>query len=108
MDHAAEKGMVVEKRTTSRKQFTEIELQVKLPNIYHFLKTSYEDDEKGCAIWDGENKKPLCPKPNFQDQFAVPAKKNFHLWEFPLTSSQSIKYNIMFRDGWLGGFVVFR
>jgi hypothetical protein len=35
------------------KQLTEQELQVKLPNIYHFLKTSYADDEKGCAIWAG-------------------------------------------------------
>ena len=28
------------------------ELQVKLPNIYHFLKTSYADDE-GSVIWAG-------------------------------------------------------
>ena len=32
---------------------SEQELQVKLPNIYHFLKTSYADDEKGSAIWAG-------------------------------------------------------
>jgi len=51
VDHATEKGMDVEKRTTSRKQLTEQELQLKLPNIYHFLKISYADDEKGCAIW---------------------------------------------------------
>ena len=35
------------------RHFTEQELQVKLPNIYHFLKTSYADDEKGSAIWAG-------------------------------------------------------
>lgn len=29
------------------------ELQVKLPNIYHFLKTSYADGEKGSMIWAG-------------------------------------------------------
>ena len=34
-------------------QLSEQELQVKLPNIYHFVKTSYADDEKGCAIWAG-------------------------------------------------------
>jgi len=32
---------------------SEQELQVKLPNIYHFVKTSYADDEKGSAIWAG-------------------------------------------------------
>ncbi len=32
---------------------SEQELQVKLPNIYHFLKTSYADDEKGSVIWAG-------------------------------------------------------
>jgi hypothetical protein len=35
------------------KDLTEQELQVKLPNIYHFLKTSYADDEKGSMIWAG-------------------------------------------------------
>jgi len=35
------------------KHLSEQELQVKLPNIYHFLKTSYADDEKGSAIWAG-------------------------------------------------------
>ncbi len=35
------------------KQLTEQELQVKLPNIYNFLKTSYADDEKCNAIWAG-------------------------------------------------------
>ena len=35
------------------KQLSEQELQVKLPNIYHFLKTSYANDEKGSAIWAG-------------------------------------------------------
>ena len=35
------------------KYFTEQELQVKLPSIYHFVKTSYADDEKCCAIWAG-------------------------------------------------------
>jgi hypothetical protein len=35
------------------KQLTEQELQVKLPNIYHFVKTSYADGEKGSAIWAG-------------------------------------------------------
>ena len=35
------------------KYLSEQELQVKLPNIYHFLKTSYADDEKGRAIWAG-------------------------------------------------------
>jgi hypothetical protein len=35
------------------KHLTEQELQVKLPNIYHFLKTSYANDEKGSAIWAG-------------------------------------------------------
>ena len=35
------------------KDLSEQELQVKLPNIYHFLKTSYADDEKGSAIWAG-------------------------------------------------------
>ena len=35
------------------RHLTEQELQVKLPNIYHFLKTSYADDEKGSAIWAG-------------------------------------------------------
>ncbi len=34
------------------KHLTEQELQVKLPNIYHFLKTSYSDDE-GSVIWAG-------------------------------------------------------
>ena len=36
------------------KRLSEKDLQVKLPNIYHFLKTSYADDEKGCAIWAGQ------------------------------------------------------
>jgi len=35
------------------KQLSEQELQVKLPNIYRFLKTSYADGEKGRAIWAG-------------------------------------------------------
>ncbi len=35
------------------RHLTEQELQVKLPNIYHFLKTSYADDEKGSVIWAG-------------------------------------------------------
>ncbi len=35
------------------KNLSENELQVKLPNIYHFLKTSYADDEKGSVIWAG-------------------------------------------------------
>ena len=35
------------------KQLSEQELQVKLPNIYHFVKTSYADDEKGRVIWAG-------------------------------------------------------
>ncbi len=35
------------------KDLSEQELQEKLPNIYHFLKTSYADDEKGRAIWAG-------------------------------------------------------
>jgi len=35
------------------KQLSEQELQVKLPNIYRFLKTSYADGEKGRVIWAG-------------------------------------------------------
>ncbi len=35
------------------KNLSENELQVKLPNIYNFLKTSYSDDEKGRVIWAG-------------------------------------------------------
>ena len=35
------------------KQLSEQELQVKLPNIYRFLKTSYADGKKGWAIWAG-------------------------------------------------------
>lgn len=35
------------------KHLSEQELQVKLPNIYRFLKTSYADDEKGSVIWAG-------------------------------------------------------
>ncbi len=35
------------------KHLCEQELQVKLPNIYRFLKTSYADGEKGRAIWAG-------------------------------------------------------
>ena len=35
------------------KHLSEQELQVKLPNIYHFVKTSYADDEKGRVIWAG-------------------------------------------------------
>jgi len=35
------------------KQLSEQELQVKLPNIYHFVKTSYADGEKGSVIWAG-------------------------------------------------------
>ncbi len=38
---------------TLGKDLSEQELQEKLPNIYHFLKTSYADDEKGRAIWAG-------------------------------------------------------
>ncbi len=37
---------------TLGKDLSERELQVKLPNIYHFLKTSYADDE-GSVIWAG-------------------------------------------------------
>ena len=29
------------------------ELQAKLPDIYHLLKTSYADDEKSGMIWTG-------------------------------------------------------
>ncbi len=35
------------------KHLTEQELQVKLPEIYHFVKTSYADGEKGSVIWAG-------------------------------------------------------
>jgi len=35
------------------KDLSEQELQVKLPNIYRFLKTSYADYEKCNAIWAG-------------------------------------------------------
>lgn len=35
------------------KHLNEQELQVKLPNIYHFVKTSYADDDKGGTIWAG-------------------------------------------------------
>ncbi len=35
------------------KNLSEQELQLKLPNIYHFVKTSYADGEKGSAIWAG-------------------------------------------------------
>jgi len=35
------------------KYLSEHELQEKLPNLYHFLKTSYADDDKGSAIWAG-------------------------------------------------------
>jgi len=35
------------------KDLSEQELQEKLPNIYHFLKTSYADNEKCNAIWAG-------------------------------------------------------
>jgi len=38
---------------TLGKDLSEQELQEKLPNIYHFLKTSYADDGKGRAIWAG-------------------------------------------------------
>ena len=31
----------------------EQELQVRLPNIYHFLKTSYADDGRSGAAWAG-------------------------------------------------------
>ena len=51
------------------------------------------------------SKKPLCPKPNFQAQIAVPVKKSVTYSNFPLTSSQSIRYNVTFRDGWLGVFL---
>ena len=32
---------------------SEQELQVKLPNIYHFLKTSYADDGRSGVVWAG-------------------------------------------------------
>ena len=32
---------------------SEQELQAKLPNIYHFLKTSYADDERSGVVWAG-------------------------------------------------------
>ena len=35
------------------KHLSEKELQAKLPNIYHFVKTSYADGEKGSVIWAG-------------------------------------------------------
>jgi len=35
------------------KHLSEQELQVRLPNIYYFLKTSFADDEKGSVIWAG-------------------------------------------------------
>ena len=35
------------------KHLSEQELQVKLPNIYHFVKTSYADNERGSVIWAG-------------------------------------------------------
>jgi len=35
------------------KHLNEQELQVKLPNIYYFLKTSYADDDRSGAIWAG-------------------------------------------------------
>ena len=35
------------------KHLSEQELQVKLPNIYHFVKTSYADGERDCVIWAG-------------------------------------------------------
>ncbi len=35
------------------KHLSEQELQVKLPNIYHFVKTSYADDDRGDVIWAG-------------------------------------------------------
>ncbi len=38
---------------TLGEDLSEQELQVKLPNIYHFLKTSYADDETGSAVWAG-------------------------------------------------------
>ncbi|MHC4560710.1 MAG: hypothetical protein ACYS80_25810 [Planctomycetota bacterium] len=31
----------------------EQELQVSLPNIYHFLKTSYADDGRSSVVWAG-------------------------------------------------------
>ena len=35
------------------KHLSEQELQVMLPNIYHFLKTSYADGQRGRMIWAG-------------------------------------------------------
>ena len=35
------------------KHLSEQELQVKLPEIYHFLKTSYADGQRGRVIWAG-------------------------------------------------------
>ncbi len=35
------------------KDLSERELQVKLPNIYHFVKTSYAGDDKCSVIWAG-------------------------------------------------------
>ena len=35
------------------KDLAEQELQEKLPDIYHFLKTSYSDDGVGGKIWAG-------------------------------------------------------
>ena len=32
---------------------SEQELRAKLPNIHHFLKTSYADDERGSVVWAG-------------------------------------------------------
>jgi len=32
---------------------SEQELQVKLPDIYHFLKTSYADDGRSVVVWAG-------------------------------------------------------
>ncbi len=73
-----------------------------LTRILHYIQPNQSNSHTERR--EQASKKPLCPKPNFQAQFAVPAKKIFHLWDFPLTSSQSIRYNVTFRDGWFGGF----
>jgi hypothetical protein len=35
------------------KHLSEQELQVKLPEIYHFVKTSYAGGQRGSVIWAG-------------------------------------------------------
>ena len=39
---------------TLGEELSEQQLQVKLPDIYHLVKTSYADVEKCSAIWAGE------------------------------------------------------